>query len=103
MYYKVRITETGRNSLKEEASIFNVENQSFKTLEDATAYLKDRYGSIPKLKEGNTIYEDRPGGVPVAVGFLKSYWNKDISHNSKSWYQTDWVIVSGVNEEPVLV
>jgi hypothetical protein len=28
---------------------------------------------------------------PVAFGFLHSFWNDDCSHDSKKWYQTDWI------------
>ncbi len=100
MYHKVTINETGRNTLRDEPETFNVVVKTFKALNEAREYLIDRYGSIPKLRPRNTIYQD-PDAVPV--GFLKSFWNKDWSHNSKSWYQTDWVTVTSVTEQPILV
>lgn len=101
-YYKVVITETGRNTLKEQAHTFNVETKSFRTLEGAEAYLFDRYGTIPKRTTRNTIYQDTENEAEE-IGFTKSYWNKDMSHNSNSWYQTDWVTITEVKEKPVLI
>ena len=100
MYYKVVIHETGRNNLKEEPQTFNVETKTTKTLEEIKEFLVDRYGKIPKRRMNNTIFVD-PDAQPI--GFLHSFWNRDISHNSHKWYQTDWVAVVKVNEEPVLV
>ncbi len=103
MYFKVVITETGRNTLKEQAHIFNTETTTYRTLEGAQQYLIDRYGTIPKRTINNTIYRDLKNGESVEAGFTMSYWNKDISHNSSSWYQTDWVEVTQVEEKPILV
>jgi hypothetical protein len=102
MYYKVTIDETGRDSLRDEAAKFNQVIETFKTVDEAKAYLTERYGTIPKRTHSTTIYVDFTDGAKP-VGFLHSYWNKDISHNSKSWYQTDWVSVTEVNEMPVMV
>ena len=103
MYFKVVITETGRNTLKEQAHIFNDDIAIFKTLEEVKEHLTNRYGTIPKRTNNNTIYRDLKNGQTVKTGFTKSYWNKDISHNSSSWYQTDWVEITQVEETIVLV
>lgn len=101
MYYELCITETAKNSLKEEASqIFNEERLHFKSLEEIKQHLIERYGSLPKRTITNTIYQN-PDAAPV--GFLRSFWNKDWSHNTKSWWQTDWVVVSTVQKQPILV
>lgn len=99
MYYKVHITETSRGKLTEDPTRFNDIIEKFKTLDEVRDYLKERYGKIPTRKQGNTIYRD----PDKPVGFLRSYWNSDISHNSKAWYQTDWVEVTSVVETPILV
>lgn len=100
MYYKIRIHETGRNSLKEEPVTLNVEVKEVRTLEEVKSYLTDRYGKIPKRTPTNTTYQE-PNATPI--GFVYSYWNKDYSHNTKSWYQTDWVEVTMVVEKPILL
>jgi len=101
MYYELCITETAKNSLKEEESqIFNEERLNFKTLDEVKEHLIERYGKLPKRTITNTVYHD-PEGEPI--GFLRSFWNKDWSHASKSWWQTDWVVVSTVDKQPVLV
>ena len=103
MYYKVHISETARNNPKlevDENRRFNDIVEKFKTLDEVKEFITDHYGKIPKRKDGNTIYRD-PNGKPV--GFLHSFWNKDISHNSESWWQTDWIEVTSVTETPVLI
>ena len=100
-YYKLTIAETGRDTLKDEPYYFNEDVSQYRTLEGIEAALRDRYGKIPHILKDNLIYigDDEP----VPVGFTYSYWNKDISHNSKSWYQTDWISITLVTEEPVLL
>lgn len=99
-YIKLHITETGRNCLKDQPAIFNDLTETFKTVEKAKDFLTDRYGQMPKGK--NKIYIDTNNEVKV-LGFTHSFWNKDWSHNSKSWYQTDWIEITNVNEVPVLL
>jgi len=99
--FKLIINETGRNSLKEEASLFNTIDESFIELEELKNYLVVRYGKIPKGK--NKIYQDNKEGKSQEVGFLHSFWNRDISHNSKNWYQTDWIEVRETASKPILI
>ena len=101
MYYKLTIDETSRNNPKANSQLFNKEVKKFKTVEEVREYLIDRYGKMPLMR--NKVYQDKKDGTTEAIGFLKSYWHKDISHNSKSWYQTDWVTVTEVTEKPVLL
>ena len=105
MYYKITIDETGRNSLREEPRRFNTETIHVATIEEARKAISDRYGKIPKRRDHNTVFQDnKTDGMTHAVGFLRSYWNRDISHlPCTPWYQTDWVTVTEVNETPVLV
>ena len=91
--YEVVITETARNTLKEEPQCFNQIKKVFKNVEEIKAFLKDRYGKIPKIRENNKIYVDTKDGKTNMVGFTYSFWNRDISHNSKAWYQTDWITI----------
>ena len=101
MYYKLQIDETGRNSLKEQVSFFNIIIEKFKELPEVKNYLAERYGKIPKGR--NKIYQDTKQGESLEIGFTHSFWNQDVSHNSKSWFQTDWVSISEVTEKPVLL
>ena len=101
MYYKLQIEETGRNSLKEQVSFFNTIIEEFSELSEVKNYLAERYGKIPKGK--NKVYQDTKQGESLEVGFLHSFWNQDVSHNSKSWFQTDWISISEVTEKPVLL
>ena len=101
MYYKLQIDETGRNSLKEQPSLFNTIVKKFRELSEVKNYLAERYDKIPKGK--NKIYQDTKQGESLEIGFTHSFWNQDISHNSKSWFQTDWISIFEVNEKPVLL
>lgn len=79
------ICETSRFNLKVPAESFNRIIERFESKEELKNYLIDRYGKIPKGK--NKVYVEN-GKI---VGFLHSYWNQDVSHNSHKWYQTDWI------------
>lgn len=102
MYYKLTIDETARNNPKldvDEDTRFNQIVETFKTLDDVKGYLQSRYSGIPKRTRN--IFSDSHSDKPI--GFLHSFWNKDWSHNSKSWWQTDWIIITEVNENYVLI
>jgi len=100
-YYKVEINETARGSLRadpDDVRLFNTREMKFSTLEEVKRFLVDHYGKMPGMK--NKIYRDTKQGTEE-VGFLHSFWNRDYSHNSKAWYQTDWIEVMTVEEKPV--
>ena len=99
--YQLIISETGRNSLKEEANLFNTIDESFTDLEELKNYITDRYGKLPKGR--NKIFIDDKEGKAQEIGFLYSFWNSDISHNSKAWFQTDWIEVRETASKPILI
>ena len=94
---ELQIDETGRNNLKDDSSRFNTIRDSFENIADLKEYLIVRYGKIPKGKQ--KIYIDNKSGYPISIGFLHSFWNRDISHNSSNWYQTDWITFWEQNTE----
>jgi hypothetical protein len=99
-FLEVKIVETARGSLREEPRTFNLE---VKRLPDPAAvrqFLIDRYGRMPGKR--NKIFHDK-GDQAETVGFLHSFWNRDISHGGPSWYQTDWVTVEELTAAPVFV
>lgn len=101
-YFKVKIVETGRSNPKqdiEENQRFNTIDESFATIEEVKAYLIEHYGKLPIPNESSFIYNDKSGEKPI--GFVRSFWNKDYSHNSKSWWQTDWITVTQCTETSV--
>ncbi len=103
-YYKVHITETGRNKLTygpKPDEIFNEFSEEFMTLESVKEFIIIRYGKLPGMER--KMYTDDVNGERMEIGFLHSYWNKDISHDSKSWYQTDWVTITSITEHLVLL
>ena len=98
IYYNLRIAETARSSLKEEPSLFNVITKKFNKKDRVRDYLKERYGRMPSMK--NKIYVDDEEGHQTEVGFTYSFWNTDFTHNSKSWFQTDWITLEKVLSRP---
>jgi hypothetical protein len=114
-YYKIEIHETYKSRPSDEKPYgFNSDIsqaelivKEFFTLDDVKKYLIERYGKMPGMK--NKIYQDtrytEEGKTPESIecGFTHSYWNRDISHASKSWYQTDWISIYEVEEKIVLL
>ena len=71
--YKLSITETGRSTLKEEASIFNKDEQTFTTLQEVKEAIIERYGKLPKRTLANTIFiDDEEGNLNPLVFFTHS-------------------------------
>jgi len=97
-YYKIVVIETGRNTLKDEPRIFNEFERFFEKVDEAKNFVVGRCGKIPKGK----LYADNGNGAPEQVGYHYSFWNGDVSHGSKKWFQTDWIEITQVSETPVL-
>jgi len=100
-YFKLVISETGSNTVKDEKRLFNEIVERFENLEEVKEFLVNRYGRMPGGR--NKVYIDTKSGTKQA-GFTHSFWNKDYSHND-TWHQTDWICVSMVKKEskPVLI
>ena len=101
MYYELTVNETARNHLKEEPRFFNTIKQSFGTVSAIKDFLTNHYGKLPRGR--SKIYRDKENGQVQEIGFIHSFWNRDISHNSKAWFQTDWIEICKINTEPVLI
>ena len=95
---KITIESTGRNSLRETANLFDVAHETVLDIKEAREFLIDRYGKLPSGK--NKVYVDIEGKAKV-VGFTHSFWTSDISHNSKPWFQTDWITACFVDSVPI--
>ena len=95
---RIKIESTGRKSLKETASLFDVSREIVLDIKEAQEFLVERYGKLPGGK--NKVYVDIEG-KPKVLGFTHSFWSSDISHDSKPWYQTDWITAVTVVETPV--
>ena len=63
--------------------------ETFEENSEFIQYLINRYGKLPHGK--NKIYMDDKDGNSIEVGFIHSLWNKDWSHNTKPWFQQDWI------------
>jgi len=91
---EILISETGASNTRERKSLFNTERITVREAGEIKKILTDRYGKMPGMK--NKVYVDRDG-KSVPVGFLHSFWNRDISHNSAPWHQTDWITFQTVD------
>lgn len=101
-YLKIEITETARDNLNDEPHRYSDRiTEVFKSMDELKDFLVDRYGRGTRGR--NKIYRDTKTGESQEIGFLYSFWNKDYSHNSKSWYQTDWIEIMDISETPRLM
>jgi len=91
-YYVINIDETAKpvGNSQEGFSIFNQYQESFKTLQEAKDYLKEKYQGHKKQK----MFCDDKEGNAKQIGWIYSFKNSDISHDSKPWYQQDWVSIT---------
>lgn len=96
---RITIESVGRNSLRETGNLFNVSRETVLDIKEAQEFLVDRYGKMPGGK--NKVYMDDEDGNAKVMGFTHSFWSSDISHNSKPWYQTDWITAVEVEETPI--
>ena len=109
-YYQILISETSRScpAKREENHIFNEVEKKFETYKEAKEFLIEKYGKNPFSSKRNRqekgIFIDTKEGTKQ-IGIHYSFWNKDWSHNSKSWWQTDWIELHKVCEsrEPLFV
>ena len=93
-YYKVRINETARDSLREEPYRAGKDEETFGSIEMVREEMIRRYGKVPGGR--NKVYRDTADGAQE-VGFLHTFWNVD------GMYQTDWVEIAYVEERMVLI
>ena len=97
---RITIESTGRGHLKQEtANLFDVTHETVLDIKEAQEFLTDRYGKMPGGR--NKVYVDDKDGNAKVLGFTHSFWNKDWSHDSKPWFQTDWITAVYVVETPV--
>ncbi len=92
-YYKLVIEETTQNTLKDKPIKFNKLFLYFDEIKEVEEYLIKRYRKLPKITNNNKIYTEDKNNKSVEIGFTYSYWNNDISHNTKKWFQTDWICI----------
>jgi len=98
---RIMVQSTGRNSLRGPSRLFNIDHETVIDAKEAQEFLVERYGKMPGGK--NKIYVDDKDGNTKVIGFTHSFWNSDISHNSKPWYQTDWIVAVTVVETPISI
>lgn len=100
-YFKLVITETACDCPKdsENTRFFNEEVKNFDSEKDILDFLIERYGKFEPSKLRKTYIDGIGENDAKQAGYLKSFWNKDWSHNSKNWYQTDWINIYKIESE----
>lgn len=99
-YYEVKINRTSKPiGSKEPYSQSDNETKYFKTKEEADKFLKETYG---KSKKQSMYIDKKDGTGGEKVGNIYGFKNKDWSHNSKSWYQQDWVEIRKIKSQAVV-
>ena len=101
--YQLSIATVYQNSPADESDYGGEETLRFISMADLKQELMKRYPDrdIKGLLNKKKVYVDRDGETQH-IGFTISFWNKDISHNSKSWWQTDWVNIEKLTIFPAV-
>ena len=100
-YIKITIKKTSKpiGSKKENYEIFNVIEHLAKDKKEAREYLNGEYGKCKREK----MYIDDEQNNPKQIGWIYSFKNQDISHNSDYWWQKDWVSITRVKEKEIMI
>lgn len=101
--YQLSIAAVYQNNPADEPRCGGEETLHFGSMSKLKEELAKRYPNrdIKSLLNKNKVFVERDS-EPVHIGFTVSYWNKDISHNSKSWWQTDWVNIERLDIQPAV-
>lgn len=84
---------TGKNyGSKEDYVCFDTTNENVPSVQSAKKLLKERYGRCKKIK----IYKETKDSKDIHIGWVYCFNNNDISHNSKTWHQQDWVYLNEI-------
>lgn len=101
-YFKIKINETVKDPSTKEVHSINQFSEAVGTIEDVEEYLVDRYGHLPGGV--NKIFRDRENGKADVVGFTHSWVMGSLnSYYSTTYRQTDWVEITEVTENVVLI
>ena len=103
-FYEVLVTKTGKaiNSKKpagEGWETFDRITKRFKTTKETKEWLHEEYGNCKRKK----IYVDTIDEKAKHIGYIYCFKNRDISHNSESWYQQDWIDIEEMRATRILV
>ena len=93
-YFEIRISETARQNLSAESQLIDIIKVNKNSLREVNDYLTTRYKKMPLRR--TKIYKDTDG-KSIEIGFCHSYWNDN------NGYQTDWVEVSHVTKDIILL
>ena len=94
--YELQITTTYASAPGRDVQRGGEEILKFSNINDVIDYIQNRYSrfNIKSLLNKNKVYSDKD--ADNEYGFTVSFWESDISHNTKAWWQTDWVCIEAV-------
>ena len=86
---ELHITQTAKGyAPKEKWYAMTTEHFSFRTVEEAKAWLRGRYGASKRVP----MYQEGSEGESKQVGYVYGFRNSDVSHVPVvKWLQQDWV------------
>ena len=97
----VSISETSYDKSVDAYSEFNYGEWRFKTLEEASNFLDEHYNEenffLNHYNKKHLMHiETEEGELPTGIIF--NYENKDWSHDSEWWNQSDWIEIYQIEE-----
>lgn len=106
MFYRAIITKTGATSPKKnDFTFFDEIVETFKNRKDLENYLENHYGKnlLENCNNYEPIYRDKfdnNGDIKETnqVGFTYHFWDKDWSHNTKAWWERDWIEIQKIDQ-----
>ena len=84
--YEAILAHTTRNSTKDIFETYYETKENFATIQEIKKHLQEI-----STKKIDYIYIDDDNNRPKKIGFISGvFWNKDCSHDSKSWQEQIW-------------
>ena len=99
-YYEVSVLHTGKPvGSKEDYTTFDDSEKTFFTIKEVKEHLSVTYSKCKRVK----MFVDTKDGKTKHTGYIYCFKNNDISHDSKMWYQQDWVSINEIQSTPIII
>jgi hypothetical protein len=99
-YYKVFINRSSKNvGSKEGYTVFDKQEEFFKTVTEAKKWIDEKYGSFKKVK----MYKDGNDNQPYQCGWIYCFKDYTWEDGKKFWFwEQDWTEIKEIKEKTVL-
>ena len=99
-YIELEVVKTSKDiGSKDDYRGFDNSIEKFKGIKEAKEWLQEEYDGRKRVE----MYRDNKDGTARQTGWIYCFKNKDISHNSKWWYQQDWISAYTVEKQEILL